>query len=239
MLDILNRIFRANPESRERWVKGELAALAPGTKILDIGCGGQPYREYCGHLVYKAHDFGQLDASSQIIEGRYGRLDYVSDIAHVPESDGAFDAILCTEVLEHVSDPVGAVKEMARLLRPGGKLILTAPLGAFLHQKPYHFYGGYTPFWYQKYLGEVGFGNVTVEANGGFFRFFGQECQRVTRLLFRARSFQSFWRWLLLPLEALSTLVFTILCPLVCHYLDKVVPTEDCTIGYHVTAEKK
>ncbi len=234
-----NCIFRANAANRQRWVKAQLAALAPGTALLDVGSGGQPYRGYCDHLVYKAHDFAQLDAPSQILEGRYGSLDYVSDIAHIPVADAAFDAVLCTEVLEHVPDPVAAVTEMARLLRPGGKLILTAPLGAFLHQKPYHFYGGYTPFWYRKYLAEAGFINILVQPNGGFFRFFGQECQRVPRLLFRGRSFRSPCRWLLLPLELLCSSVLTILCPLVCHYLDKLVPTEDCTIGYHVTAEKK
>jgi len=239
MVEALNRIFRANPAHREDWVGGQLEELASGGKVLDVGSGGQPYRKYCGHLDYRAHDFGQLDASSQIIEGQYGKLDYVSDIVHIPENDGAFDAIVCTEVLEHVPDPVAAVKEMARLLRPGGRLILTAPLGAFLHQKPYHFYGGYTPFWYHKYLIEAGFADVMVTPNGGFFRFFGQECQRVNRLLFRRRSFRSLWRWLFLPLELAGTLVFTILAPLVCHYLDKLVPAEDCTIGYHVTAEKK
>jgi SAM-dependent methyltransferase len=234
-----NCIFRANAANRQRWVKDQLAVLAPGTTLLDIGSGGQPYRKYCGHLVYKAHDFGQLDAPSQIIEGQYGSLDYISDIAHIPVTDAAFDAILCTEVLEHVPNPIAAVTEMGRLLRPGGKLILTAPLGAFLHQKPYHFYGGYTPFWHRKYLAEAGFINIMVQPNGGFFRFFGQECQRIPRLLFRGRSFGSPWRWLLLPLELLCSLVLTILCPIVCHCLDTLVPTEDCTIGYHVTAEKK
>jgi SAM-dependent methyltransferase len=217
----------------------QLEALEPGLKILDVGCGGQPYRKYCNHLVYKSHDFGQLAASSQIIEGKYGRLDYVSDILHIPEVDRSFDAILNTEVLEHVPDPVGAVKEMARLLKPGGILILTAPLGSFLHQKPYHFYGGFTPFWYAKYLSEAGFVELTMEKNGGFFRFFGQECQRVTRILFRGRPLNSVLRWLLMPLEVITALLFTILGPLLCYYLDKIFRSEDYTIGYHVTAEKQ
>jgi SAM-dependent methyltransferase len=234
----LNRVFRANAASREQWVKNQLEALAAGLKILDVGCGGQPYRKYCDHLEYKAHDFAQLDAPSQIIEGDYGRLDYVSDVSQIPEGDCVFDAILCTEVLEHVPDPIGAVKEMARLLKPGGKLILTAPLAAFLHQKPYHFYGGFTPFWYERYLSEAGFCSIRIESNGGFFLFFGQECQRLTRILFRQRSLTSPLRWLLLPLEAVVTLLFTVLCPLLCYCFDKIFHEEDCTIGYHVTAQK-
>lgn len=235
----LNLIFRANLANRELWCRRQLEKIPARIKILDVGCGGQPYRKYCDHLVYKTHDFGQLDASSQIIECKYGQLDYVSDISHIPEEGCCFDVILSTEVLEHVPDPVGAIKEMARLLKSGGKLILTAPLASFLHQKPYHFYGGFTPYWFKKFLPEAGFANINIEPNGGFFRFFGQECQRVTRILFRGRSLRSPLRWLFLPFEAVLILLFTILCPLVCYYLDKVFRSEDYTIGYHVTAEKQ
>jgi len=235
----LNQVFRANPANREDWVKKQLEGLTPRLKILDVGCGGQPYRKYCDHLIYRAHDFGQIDPPSQIIEKRYGPLDYISDISHIPEKDCSFDIVLSTEVLEHVPDPIAAIKEMGRLLKPSGKLILTAPLGAFLHQKPYHFYGGFTPYWFKKFLPEAGFVNINIEPNGGFFRFFGQECQRVTRILFRGRSLKSPVRWLFLPFEAVFMIIFTILCPLVCYYLDKVFRSEDYTIGYHVTAEKQ
>ena len=234
-----NSIFRANSANRGNWVKRQLEKIPSARTILDVGCGGQPYRKYCGHLVYKAHDFGQLDPSSQIVEGEYGQLDYVSDISHIPEKDCCFDVVLNTEVLEHVPDPIGTVKEMARLLKPGGKLILTAPLGSFLHQKPYHFYGGFTPYWYDAYLTKAGFVNIKVEPNGSYFLFFGQECQRITRILFRSRALSQPLRWLFFPLEIVFTLLFTLCCPFVCYYLDKVFRLEDYTVGYHIIAEKK
>jgi len=189
--------------------------------------------------VYKAHDFAKLDAPSRIIEGKYGPLDYISDILAIPQEDNTFDVILNTEVLEHIPEPFEAITEMHRLLKPGGKLILTAPLGSFLHQKPYHFYGGFTPYWYERYLAKAGFANIKVESNGGFCLFFGQECQRVTRILFRSKPLSSPLRWLLLPLEAVFTLLFSIACPFVCYYLDKLFRLEDYTVGYHVTAQKK
>ena len=92
---------------------------------------------------------------------------------------------------------------------------------------------------YEKYLPEAGFSNVKVEQNGGFFLFFGQECQRVTRILFRCRTLKAPLRWLLMPLEIIITGIFTVLLPLICYFMDKLVQTEDYTIGYHVTAEKQ
>ena len=235
----LNQIFRANVTNRQSWVKNQLKKILPGAKILDVGCGGQPYRKYCDHLEYKAHDFAMLDASTQINEGKYGFLDYVSDISHIPEKDCYFDVILNTEVLEHVPEPIQAIKEMYRLLKPGGKLFITAPLNSFQHQTPYHFYGGFSRFWYERNLKEAGFGNIKVEQNGGFFMFFGQECQRFNRILFRRRTLKTPLRWLLMPLEIFTTSVFAVLLPLICHFLDELVYTEDYTIGYHVTAEKQ
>ena len=54
-------------------------------------------------------------------------LDIVGDITSIPEPDASFDAILCVEVLEHVPDPLAALRELGRLLKPNGQLILTAP----------------------------------------------------------------------------------------------------------------
>jgi ubiquinone/menaquinone biosynthesis C-methylase UbiE len=93
----------------------------------------------------------------------------VSDIVSIPVEDASFDAILCTEVLEHVPEPIRAIKEFARILKPGGTLFLTAPLGSGIHQDPYHFYGGYTPYWYRKFLTQNNFEGLKIEANGGFF----------------------------------------------------------------------
>ena len=55
------------------------------------------------------------------------RIDLFSDITAIPAPDASFDAILCSEVLEHVPEPTHALNEYARLLKPGGGIILTAP----------------------------------------------------------------------------------------------------------------
>jgi len=74
------------------------------------------------------------------------RIDIGSDITSIPESDESLDAILCTEVLEHVPEPTHALDEFKRLLKLGGLLILTAPSGSNVHMAPYHFCSGFSRY---------------------------------------------------------------------------------------------
>jgi hypothetical protein len=62
---------------------------------------------------------------------------------------------------------MAALKEFARLLKPGGRLFLSAPLLSGLHMEPYHFYGGFTHYWYRHWLPQVGFSIDETQAIGG------------------------------------------------------------------------
>ncbi len=77
-------------------------------------------------------DFGEYDGKGdgealQIGEFDYGKLDIISDITSIPAPDSSFDAIMCIEVLEHLPDPIKAIQEFYRLLKPNGHLLITAP----------------------------------------------------------------------------------------------------------------
>src|SRR5206468_2559034 len=96
----------------------------------------------------------------------YGKLDIVSDIAAIPEPDGSFDAILCSEVLEHVPDAVKVIGELARLLRSGGTLILTAPFNSMTHFAPYHFSTGFSRYFYEHHLPASGLTIEELSHNG-------------------------------------------------------------------------
>lgn len=173
-----------NEEARHAWVQAALAQIPTGARLLDAGAGTQRYRAFCGHLQYVAQDFAAYDGAGDGAglhpgEFLYGKLDVVSDITAIPEPDGAFDAVLCTEVLEHVPDPAAALRELGRLLRPGGDLLLTAPFVSFTHFAPYHFCTGFSRYFYQQQLAANGLDILELSANGGFFDFAAQEIRRI------------------------------------------------------------
>lgn len=229
------RLYGFNTELRREWLAGEAASIPAGSRVLDAGAGIGQYRSLFEHCDYRAQDFGQEPATV----GKYTKLDYECDITSIPVEDGSFDAVLCIEVLEHVPDPVAAVNELARILRPGGRLIMTAPLGSFLHQEPYHYYGGYTPYWYMKFLTEAGLRVDSVERNLGFFSLFGQESIRYRELL-RAglRTQTGAMRWLGMGTAWLLMAPLSRLLPLVGRWLDSLSLEQMATVGYHVIAVK-
>ncbi len=229
------RIYRFNEELRREWVSKQAESLTAGSRVLDAGAGSGQYRRFFDHCDYKSQDFGQELGTI----GNYTELDYECDITEIPAEDGSFDAILCTEVIEHVPQPERVITEFARLLRPGGTLILSAPLGAFLHQEPYHFYGGFTPHWYEKYLKENGFTIESIEPNGGFFRLLGQELRRFCGLCSPRSIFK---KGLIKGLGAtviwICMLPASFLFPVFAPWLDSFCLDSTITIGYHVVAFK-
>lgn len=127
----------------------------------------------------KAPGGGHPDEGLQTKDWNTSRIDLVSDITAIPAPDASFDAILCSEVLEHVPEPTQALDEFWRLLRPSGKLILTAPFASNVHMAPYHFCSGFSKYWYQHHLELRGFEIETLAANGDWYSLLRQEISRL------------------------------------------------------------
>ena len=173
-----------NEHFRKKFIENSLKTLEDGKIILDAGCGSQQYKKYCSHLIYKAQDFGlyKKDIKKSYFSSEedyeYGQLDYVSDIWDINEKNDFFDAILCTEVFEHIPYPIETVKEFSRLLKKGGKLILTAPSNSLRHMDPYFFYPGFSDNWFKKILAENDFQIQSIEPVGDYYSWLKVEIAR-------------------------------------------------------------
>ena len=138
-----------------------------GSRVLDAGAGPAPYRELFAHCEYLTSDW----AHSIYPESQ--SADIVAPLYELPIEDAAFDAVVCTEVLEHVADPPLVMAELHRILRPGGKLWLTAPFVWELHEEPWDFHR-YTPYGLEHHARSAGFDDVVVHRLGGWFSVVGQ-----------------------------------------------------------------
>lgn len=231
-------IFAFNQVDRDKWIAGQAKRLASGSRVLDVGAGSCPYRRLFDHCDYRAQDFKGLHGD-QLRSGGYGGIDYVCDATAIPVDAATFDAVVCTEMLEHVTHPVRVVEEFARILRPGGVLLLSAPLGSGIHQEPYHYYGGFTPYWYERFLPEAGFEQIEVSPNGGSFKFFGQESLRFIRTTSPLRLAAPLWvRAVWAPFWVFLLPILGVGLPILGYVLDRYDSERKFTIGYHVRARR-
>ena len=179
-----------NEPNRVAWVEEQLRALPAGSRILDAGAGEQRFKPFCSHLEYVSQDFGQYDGAgnnSGLQMGSWDNsgLDIISDITAIPEADASFDAILCTEVFEHLPRPIDAIREFSRLLKDGGVLIITAPFCSLTHFAPYHYYSGFNRYFYETHLKLHGFDIEELCPNGNYFEYLAQEIRRLPSIVER------------------------------------------------------
>lgn len=174
-----------NEFNRKSWLNKTLKSLPSGAKILDAGAGELANKAYCQHLDYVSQDFCQYDGKGDDQALQTGswdtsKIDIVSDITNIPVDSGSFDVVLCSEVFEHLPDPVSALKELVRVTKPGGKLIFTAPFCSLTHFAPYHFSTGFNRYFYEHYLAATNCEILELNENGNFFEYVTQELHRVS-----------------------------------------------------------
>lgn len=176
-----------NEANRHRAVRRWLASLPSGDSLLDAGAGIQRYRADASHLNYTSQDFAAYkggEAFGDRLSPAWdaSRCDLLCDITAIPVPEHSFDAVLCTEVFEHLPDPQAALRELARVLRPGGRMLLTAPFRSLYHQEPYFFTSGFSRYWYMHHAAACGLLIEAIEPNGSYFADVAQELVRIVRL---------------------------------------------------------
>lgn len=140
-------------------------------KILDIGCGIMPYKSTILSNTKVTQYIGlDLEHSSYYADIK---PDLLWDGKTIPLVDNSIDCVIATEVLEHCYSPELLLKEVFRVLKPGGLLFCTVPFIWHLHEVPYDEYR-YTPFSLEKKLIESGYTGVIIKPLGGWDSALGQ-----------------------------------------------------------------
>lgn len=185
-----------NEETRGEWLLNTISSLPNGLRILDAGAGELRNKDLCNHLEYVSQDICEYEGNGDnkgLQTGKWDttRIDIVCDITNIPEPNSSFDVILCSEVFEHLPDPLKALDEFSRLLKPNGKLILTAPFASLVHFAPYHYATGFSRYWYEYHLPIRHFKVDQIVSNGDWFSFLKQEMLRLPS----AAKHYGDWSW--------------------------------------------
>lgn len=167
-----------------------LAQHARGA-VLDAGCGSMPYRRL---IEGYAGSYDGLDIEARTPGVRF--ICSVTDMAPVP--DGSYDTVVCSEVLEHVVAPGAALSEIARVLKPGGRLVLTVPFLGRLHEEP-HDYFRFTKHGLAALIEDTQLTMESIEPTGSIASFLGHQ---VSLALVATTWHIPILRWLAFALNA-------------------------------------
>ena len=235
MAGFYEKVFHALPNSLQRRIHPldfairRLAEEAsehsqPGDVVLDAGAGESRFEELFKHCRYLTVDTALGDS-----DWDYSAIHVLADLSQIPLKEASIDLVLNTQVLEHVPDPGRVIREFYRVLKPGGKLFLSAPQGWHEHQQPCDFFR-FTTFSLQLLFREAGFRDHRILPQGGYFHYLGHRLTYIPKVLFQGRS--GFWRYLLFPVELLCLGMFCFLLPLGCYFLDRFDGKKEFTLGY-------
>lgn len=218
-----------NEPYRDEWVKSQIEKYAYfllSRTVLDVGAGLSPYKRCFQDLgfYYFSQDFESYRPASkkspglQNLEWEYPKHDFVCDVLDIDENL-KYDFIICTEVLEHVPNPVALLGKLSALTKSGGYILITVPFLSLMHQSPYWFSSGLSPFWFEYWADELNLEICELEVSGDYIDLMQQELSRllqfkrpirgITRLSKIARVFRR-----LLPIEVLESGGFGTMCVL-------------------------
>lgn len=207
------------------------AQIASNALVLDAGAGEGQYKRYFEHTRYVGLDLAVGDRT-----WNYAGLDVLGNLRDLPFADNCFDAAVCIQTLEHVNEPMRVINEIGRVLKPGGRLFLSAPMSWHQHQKP-HDYFRYTSFGFRYLLENSQMRVVEMRPMGGYFWFLSFNLQLLHYWLFPKPN-TLLKQILQMPFKLVTQFVFFFVLPLLFFYLDRLDKVKDHTMGWVCIAEK-
>jgi SAM-dependent methyltransferase len=163
----------------------KIRSLAPQLhgRLLDFGCGAKPYRL----LFTNASEYIGVDIENEGHDHRGEQIDVYYDGNHLPFGDASFDAILTSEVLEHVPEINECLRELYRVLKPGGRILITVPFVWQEHELPFDF-RRFSVTGIKKLLTDNGFKILVEERTGNFLEVVIQLWMTWLRSVFYVRN---------------------------------------------------
>jgi SAM-dependent methyltransferase len=179
----------SNESYRDEWVKTRIKKYGNSLlskSALDVGAGLSPYKHNFEALGfnYSSQDFDSYRPSEkknpglQNLEWEYPKHDFVCDVLDIPDTS-KYDFIICTEVFEHVPDPVALIDKLSALTKSGGYILITVPLLSLMHQSPYWFSSGLSPFWFEYWAEKLNLEICELEVSGDYIDMMEQEVGRL------------------------------------------------------------
>lgn len=129
-------------------------------RMMDFGCGSKPYKS-----IFNVNEYIGVDYNGEGHSHENEQIDVFYDGKTIPFPDNSFDSVLSTEVFEHIFNLEDVLNEINRVMKPGGRLLITCPFFWGLHEVPVDF-ARYTPYALKSILEKKGFKILALEKSG-------------------------------------------------------------------------
>jgi SAM-dependent methyltransferase len=139
----------------------EVGALPNNIRVLDLGGNKTGKRG-----SFNIHDYNLQVIYANLVTTKHPDVQVMAE--QLPFGADTFQAIICSELLEHVPNPYQVLNEAYRVLEPSGCLLICVPFLFRIHGDPYD-YGRYTDYYWRQNLKQIGFRNIEIQKQGLFW----------------------------------------------------------------------
>ncbi len=176
-----------NLVARTKFVEDSITKIlleAPKSDFLDLGAGLSPFKSAIESQggKYFSQDFSSYvpsvgELGLQNTDWTYPNHDYICRISDF-KPGRSFNNLLCTEVLEHVENPIDVIRVISEIVETNGRVIITVPMLSLVHQAPHFYSSGLSIYWFRKWLPFFGLRIDEIVISGDFADLLNQEISR-------------------------------------------------------------
>jgi SAM-dependent methyltransferase len=226
----LNRLGYA---SGKQFTETYIQQTQPGMVFLDAGCGEGKVRRFLHEEVHYIGIDLWRGKNPVGYQGWEHRPSVLGDLHHLPFADKSIDTVILLHVLEHVRGPEQVIREIARVMKSGGKLFLAVPFIHQVHHAPDDHHR-FTRYALEQLFLSSGLNVLSIRPQGSYFRVLGKLFKDFS-LLYKNRTV---WRKIMLFPIFVFILFFRKVITLLEYPLDILIDAPEFTVGYLCIVQK-